>query len=218
MYPGKTGKIKFSHKGAENSKMKGLMRNLKKIISTDIKIISQYIGIVTNPVRKVVYGALLACFATIFQSAGILGGLGYFVSALSTLPILIATILSLQMGFLTYIVAFVMISIIQPSELFAYPFTTGLLGLSMGFAFRLFKKGYLVATFSGVSLTLGILFILYIIQFPILGPSVASSVDMKIVMMIVLFSIIYSWIWMKGLISLVKKINRMIGKGPYNFW
>jgi hypothetical protein len=110
--------------------MKRLIKNCKQFINTDVKIVSQYIGIIVNPTRKVVFGALLVSFATILQSAGILGGLGYFVSALSTLPILITTIISLQMGFLTYIVAFVMISIVQPSELFTYPFTTGVLGLS----------------------------------------------------------------------------------------
>jgi hypothetical protein len=197
--------------------MNGHMKKFKQMIYTDVKIVSQYVGIINNPTRMVVLGALLASFATILQSAGILAGLGYFVSALSTLPILIATIISLQMGFLSYIVAFMMISIIQPSELFAYPFTTGLLGLSMGIAFRFFKKGFLVTVFSGILLSLGILFILYIIQFPILGPSVSSSVDMKIVMVITLFSILYSWIWMKGFISLVKKITRTIGKGPFNF-
>jgi hypothetical protein len=197
--------------------MSGLMKKLKKLLSTDMGIVSKYVGVIVNPTKKLVFGALLASFATILQSAGILGGLGYLFSALSTLPILIATIISLQLGFLSYIVAFVMISIIQPSELFAYPFTTGLLGLSMGFAFRFFKNGFLVAIFSGITLTLGILVLLYIIQFPILGPSVTSNVDINIVMMIVLFSIIYSWIWIKGLISIVKKIDRTIGKGPFNF-
>ncbi|WP_019416203.1 hypothetical protein [Paenisporosarcina sp. TG20] len=197
--------------------MNGLMKSCKQILSSDIKIVSQYIGIIDNPTRRFVFGALLASFAAILQSAGILGGFGFFVSALSTLPILIATIISKQLGILTYIVEFAMISMIQPSELFAFPFTTGLLGLCMGFAFGIFKKGFFVTVFSGVSLTLGILFILYIIQFPLLGPSVTSSVDMNIIMVIALFSILYSWIWMKVLILLVKKINRMIGKGPFHF-
>jgi hypothetical protein len=191
--------------------------NCKQFICLDVNIVNQYVGFDISPTRKVVYGSILASFTTILQSAGVLGGLGYFVSALSTLPILIATILSLQMGFLTYIVAVGLIAIIQPSELFAFPFTTGLLGLSMGLAFRYFKKGFLITFFSGGSLTLGILSILYIIQFPILGPSVSSGMDMNTIAIIVLFSIFYSWIWMKGFILLVKKYDRMIGKNGFKF-
>jgi hypothetical protein len=195
--------------------MNRLIRNCKQIISFDVNIVNQYVGLDISPTRKVVYGSILACFASIFQSAGVIGGVGYFVSVLSTLPILIATIISLQTGFLTYIVALVLIAIIQPSELFIYPFTTGLLGLSMGLAFRYFKKGFLILFFSGVSLVLGILLILYIIQFPLLGPSMSSGMDTRTVAIIVLFSLIYSWIWMKGFILIVKKYDKMIGKSGF---
>lgn len=146
-----------------------------------------------------------------------LGGLGFVVSALSTLPILIATLISLQLGFLTYTVALVMIAIIQPSELFAFPFTTGLLGLSMGLAFRFFKSGFLVAAFSGVSLTLGILFILLVIQFPILGPAATAGADLNLVIMIALFSIIYSWIWLKGFLLVAKRLDGIIRKSAHDF-
>ena len=191
--------------------------NCKQFICLDVNIVNQYVGYDISPTRKVVYGSILACFATILQSAGIIGGLGYFVSMFSTLPILIATIISLQMGFSSYIVALLLIAIIQPSELFIYPFTTGILGLSMGLAFRYFKKGFLITFFSGGSLTLGILLILYVLQFPILGPSVSSGVDMNTIAIIVLFSIFYSWIWMKGFILIVKKYEKMIGKSGSKF-
>ena len=197
--------------------MSKLIKNCKQFINSDATIVTKYIGFPVTPTRKIVYGALLASFATILQSAGMLGGIGFAVSALSTLPILIATLISLQLGILTYTVALVMIAIIQPSELFAFPFTTGLLGLGMGFAFRYFKKGILVAAFSGISLTLGILFVLLIIQFPILGPAGTSGADLNLIMAILLFSIFYSWIWMKGFLLLVKRLDRIIGKGAFDF-
>lgn len=197
--------------------MSKLIQNGKKFINSDAAIVSKYVKFPVTPTRKIVYGALLASFATILQSAGMLGGIGFAVSALSTLPILIATIVSLQLGILTYTVALILIGILQPSELFAFPFTTGLLGLGMGFAFRYVKKGILVAVFSGVSLTLGILFVLLIIQFPILGPAGTSGVDLNLIMGILLFSILYSWIWMKGFLLLVKRVDRVIGKGTFDF-
>lgn len=197
--------------------MNKLILNCRRFLNSDVKIVEKYIGFPVSPTRKIVYGALLASFATILQSAGMLGGAGFLVSALSTLPILIATIISLQLGFLTYTVALVMIAIIQPSELFAFPFTTGLLGLSMGMAFKYFKKGFLIVAFSGISLTLGILFILLIIQFPILGPAGTSGADLNLIMAILLFSIFYSWIWMKGFLLLVKRLDRIIGKGVFDF-
>ena len=197
--------------------MSKLIKNCKQFLGSDVKIMDQYIGLPLTPARKIAYGALLASLATILQSAGMLGGLGFVVSALSTLPILIATLISLQLGFLTYAVALVMIAIIQPSELFAFPFTTGLLGLSMGLAFRYFKSGFLIAAFSGISLTLGILFILLVIQFPILGPSATSGAELNLIIMIVLFSILYSWIWMKGFLLVVKKFDGMLGRNAFVF-
>lgn len=197
--------------------MSRLLKKCKQFINSDTKVAAKYIGFPLPPTRKIVYGALLASFATILQSAGMLGGLGFVVSALSTLPILIAALISRQLGILTYTVALVMIGIIQPSELFAFPFTTGLLGLGMGFAFRYFKRGILIAAFSGITLTLGILFILLVIQFPILGPAGTSGADLNLIMAILLFSIFYSWIWMKGFLLLVKRMDRVIGKGPFDF-
>lgn len=196
--------------------MNRLIKNCKQFISSDTGIVDNYIGLPLTPARKIAYGALLASLATILQSAGIFGGVGFLVNALSTLPILTATIFSLRLGFLTYTVALVMIAIIQPSELFIFPFTTGPLGLSMGFAFKYFKKGILIVAFSGVSLTIGFLFILFVIQFPILGPAGASSADINLIVVIVLFSFFYSWIWMNGFLSFVKKFGRVTGKGAFD--
>ncbi|AQQ55192.1 hypothetical protein B0X71_17230 [Planococcus lenghuensis] len=185
-------------------------------MNPETKIVDHYIALSVTPARKIAYGALLASLATILQSAGMLGGIGLLVSALSTLAILIGTVISLQLGFLSYLTALFLIAVIQPSELFAFPLTTGLLGLSMGFAFRYFKSGFLAAVFSGISLTLGILFILLIIKFPILGPAATSDVDFNLIMIILLFSIFYSWIWVKGFLSIVKKFSRIPGNRAFD--
>ncbi|WP_078544882.1 hypothetical protein [Litchfieldia alkalitelluris] len=189
--------------------MVNLKSTLKRVLHTDLKVIKNLIGVNVNQTRRVVYGGILASFATILQSTGMLGGVFLIISALSTLPIILSTTLSIHMGFLSYVVASVLIAIIQPSELFAFPFTTGLLGLSLGVAFLLFKKTLGVVLFSGISLTLGIFFILAIIQFPILGPSIASTIDLNILLMITIFSLIYSWLWVKIFIFLVRTFKKL---------
>jgi hypothetical protein len=165
-----------------------------------------------NKTRAIVIGSLLACLTTILQAAGIFGGIGFLISALSTLPILLGSILYFRMGILSYIAAFLLISLIQPSEFFIFPFTTGLLGISLGFSLRSFKKGIFVTLFSGAALTIGILVILYIIQFPVLGPSVTSNINITTIALILIFSTFYSWIWLKLSIFIIKKANKLWSK------
>ncbi|MDP4084431.1 MAG: hypothetical protein Q8934_07410 [Bacillota bacterium] len=192
------------------------MVSFKKMIRSDLNVVQSYIGVFNHPTKIVVYGALLSLIATILQSAGFFGGIGFLFSALSTLPILLSCILSLRMGFITYLVTFLLLFIIQPSELITYPLTTGILGLGMGLAFRLFKKELPIALFSGIFLTLGIMIALYIIKFPLLGPSVESTINIKTPIMIFLFSFIYSWGWIKLFVYLVKKFNGIWKKKQNN--
>lgn len=184
--------------------MKGF---IGKYIRKDIGLKHPSGGEHSNQTRIIVVGSLLACFTTILQSAGMFGGIGFLISALSTLPILIGTFLSYRMGILSYISAFLLILFIQPSEFFVYPFTTGLLGISMGFSIRFFKKGIFATLFSGLTLTLGILIILYIIRFPVLGPTISTKIDVNTILIILIFSTVYSWGWLKLSFFVIKRVN-----------
>ncbi|MFE8703880.1 hypothetical protein ACFYKX_25235 [Cytobacillus sp. FJAT-54145] len=161
---------------------------------------------------KLVLGSLLGALAAIFQSAGIFVGVGYIFSILTTGPIVIATIISIRIGLMTYVLTILLLAIIQPSELIVFPFTTGLLGISLGIGFRLLKTRMLVTLFAGTFLTLGILLVLFGLQFPILGPSISSNVSLTVLIGTLLFSILYSWIWMKVSISGIKSLNKSIIK------
>ncbi|MDL4843241.1 hypothetical protein [Aquibacillus rhizosphaerae] len=162
--------------------------------------------------ERVVYGAMLGVIAAILQTSGMFGGIGLLISALSSLPIVLAALRSLQTSFLTYLVTFALLSMIQPGEAYLYLFTTGLLGLSMGFTFRTFKKGWMIVIFSAVALMLVILFLLFVIQFPVLGPSVGEELDLRMVIYIFLFTLMYSFIWMKGIIFIVNKYAAIAGE------
>ncbi|TXC85845.1 hypothetical protein FS935_19570 [Metabacillus litoralis] len=159
---------------------------------------------------KLILGAILASLACIFQSAGIFVGIGYVVSILTTLPIVVASVISLKIGFLTYILTILLLAITQPSELLIFSFTTGLLGLSLGIGLKILRNSVLITVFSSFCLTLGITCLLYVIQFPILGPSVTTNFDSKILLYIFAFSILYSWIWLKLSLLTLKAVNRFV--------
>ncbi|MBM7660947.1 putative neutral ceramidase superfamily lipid hydrolase [Bacillus mesophilus] len=159
---------------------------------------------------KIVLGGILAALASIFQSAGIFVGFGYVISILTTLPIVIATVISIRIGFMTYISTILLLAILQPSELMVFPFTTGLIGLALGVGLRLWKSPVAIILLSGLSLTVGISILLYALKFPILGPSVISAFDPTVLLFIMLFSLVYSWIWLRLSIIGLRGLQRAV--------
>ncbi|EKN70664.1 hypothetical protein BABA_04454 [Neobacillus bataviensis LMG 21833] len=168
---------------------------------------SQKVGVVqyTNT-RKLVLGSVLAAIAALFQSAGVFVGIGYAFSILATLPIVLSAMISLRIGIMSYIITILLLTILQPSELFVFPFTTGLLGITLGAAFKWWNNWMMVSLAGGIGLTLGIMILLYGLQFPVLGPSVSHTFDFKIGALILLFSLFYSSIWT----GLSKKVYKLL--------
>lgn len=146
---------------------------------------------------RLVMGSLLGSAAVILQSAGIFTGLGYILSMLTTGPIVLACLLSLRIGLITYFVTIFLLAVVQPSELLVFPFTTGLLGLSIGLGLKYLKRPIFIILFAAFCLSTGICILLYGIGFPILGPSVSSKFNILVFLATFTFSILYSWIWMR---------------------
>ncbi|WP_260632332.1 hypothetical protein [Bacillus bingmayongensis] len=145
---------------------------------------------------KLVITALLSAFATMFQSAGgFMPGIGFLISFLATLPIFLATCFSIRQGLLSYTLTISLLFIIQPSELIIFPFTTGLLGIAMGVAFLHLKRRIVVVSFSAICLLTGIITILYVFRFPVLGPAVDTTMDLKVITIIFILSFLYCWIF-----------------------
>jgi hypothetical protein len=159
---------------------------------------------------RLVMGALLGAAAVIFQSAGIFTGLGYLISMMTTGPIVLATLLATRIGLMTYFVTIFLLAMVQPSELVVFPFTTGLLGMSLGFGLKYTKRTIYILPFSGICLTVGICILLYGIGFPILGPSVSSQFNIMVFFGTFTFSILYSWIWMRVSILVFNMIHKAI--------
>ncbi len=158
--------------------------------------------------KKLVLGSLLGAIAAILQSAGLIAGIGYVFSMLATGPIVLATVLSARIGFLTYILTSLLLVIIQPTEVLIFLFTTGLLGVSLGMSFKFVKNSALVYLIAGACLTFGIAILLYVFQFPILGPSITTQVNGKVILGLLIFSVLYSAVWMKISVLGMKKLNK----------
>ncbi|MET3292498.1 UNVERIFIED_CONTAM: membrane-associated HD superfamily phosphohydrolase [Brevibacillus sp. OAP136] len=149
-----------------------------------------------NQTMTLVIIALLSTFAALFQLAGgFMPGPGYLISPLSTAPIVVVTLLSLRSGVTAYVLAIMLILLIQPSELTVFPFTTGVLGLALGFGIVHFKSRIQIVLFSAVALWAGIAMVLYGLHFPLLGPLVADTFHIDMIMYIFLFCLFYSGIW-----------------------
>jgi hypothetical protein len=122
-----------------------------------------------TPSGKLVFAAILATFSAILQSAGgFLPGIGLLISPFSTLPIVFVSVYAGRYGILSYGLAMLLLLLIQPAELFIFPFSTGLLGLALGLGIRVFKYRITVALFAGGAMFAGICFPLYVLGFPIL--------------------------------------------------
>lgn len=161
---------------------------------------------------KLVMGALLGSVAFIFQSAGIIAGIGYVLSMMSTGPLVLASLLSLRIGVMTYFVTIFLLAMFQPSELLVFPFTTGLLGLALGMGLKYVKRSLFMIPFAAFCLTLGISVLLYGLKFPILGPSVTSQFSGIVIIGTFAFSLFYSWVWQLVSISTIKLINKVLSK------
>ncbi|WP_419883894.1 hypothetical protein ACN6MY_10595 [Peribacillus sp. B-H-3] len=149
----------------------------------------------SSPIRILIIASVFSCFAAIFQSAGgFFPGIGYGISPFATLPIFISIVISIKHGFLSYFSAILLLLLLQPSELIVFTFTTGLLGITLGLTFKVFKQRFLRVSFSAVSLLCGILILICLFKFPILGPAV-TILNYEAILVILVSSFLYCWAW-----------------------
>jgi hypothetical protein len=159
-------------------------------------------------VKRLVLGSFLVCLAALLQAAGgFLPGIGYFVSPFATLPIMIGAMFSLHLGVKSYFLTILLLFILFPSELVVFPFTTGLLGIGTGAAFSFFKKRVSIIFIGAIFLTIGIMSLLYVFHFPILGPAVSDSFSFLTAGSIFLFSFLYNWLWVEIALFFFKKFK-----------
>jgi hypothetical protein len=158
--------------------------------------------------KKLMIGSVLTSMAAIIQAAGgYLPGIGYILSPFATLPILICAMFSLPIGVMSYILTIGLLFILQPGELFVFPFTTGLLALGIGSGFSFFHRRVSVIFTGAVTLFIGIMILLYVLHFPILGPFVSMSFSIIVTGGISILSFLYSMIWVEISLFFFKRIK-----------
>lgn len=161
--------------------------------------------------KKLMIGSVLASMATIFQAAGgYLPGIGYMISPFATLPILICAMFSLPIGVMSFFLSIILLFILQPGELLVFSFTTGLLALGLGAGFSFFYQRIWVICTGAVTLFIGIMILLYVLHFPILGPAVPKSFSLLIPGGISLFAFLYSMIWGEIALIFFKRIKSLM--------
>ncbi|WP_462411483.1 hypothetical protein [Neobacillus sp. Marseille-QA0830] len=177
-----------------------------------IRLLSRHHEINTDhfsQTNKLVMGSILGAIAAILQSAGLIAGVGFVFSTLATGPIILATILSVRIGSLTYVLTALLLSIIQPTEILVFLFTTGLLGIGIGLGFKYFEKRALVTGIGGISLTVGLFLLLTLFHFPILGPEF-TKMSMNLFLGILAFSVVFSWLWVRVSLISMKYLSRVV--------
>lgn len=165
----------------------------------------------SDQTKRLVTVALLGALSALLQSAGgFLPGPGYLISPFATAPMVLATVMSIRLGLSSFMLTLVLLLIIQPSELIVFPFTTGLLGLALGFGILRFGNRVKVIAFAALVLACGIVLLIYGFRFPILGPSDAIDFRISTFVYVVLFSWIYSAIWLEASLRLLSRIKKSI--------
>ena len=155
-------------------------------------------------------GGILTTLAVIFQSAPVfLPAIGLFLSPLSTLPIAIAAVSSIPLGFTVFFSSVLILTMISIQESIILLFTTGLLGIVIGTL--LFRKGIISSIlFSSISLSLGMASLTYIVGIPAFVDLASSFSTCLTFLIFFLFSLIYASICsicIKKFINYLKKIK-----------
>lgn len=87
---------------------------------------------------------------------------------------------------------------------------TGLLGIGLGWGLSTFSNRLSSLITNGILLCVGILIPLYILKFPVFGPTTSSTISFKSTFYIFLFSLFYSFAWIELSLFFIGVLDRII--------
>lgn len=145
--------------------------------------------------RFISIGGILTTSAVLFQSAPLfLPVVGMALSPFSSLPIAIAAVINVALGFAVFLSSLLILTILSLQETLILCFTTGLLGLVMGAL--IYKKGILISILlSSISLSIGMMLLTYVIKFSAFVDFTDSYSISLTLLIYFIFSIVYASIW-----------------------
>ena len=146
-------------------------------------------------VRFICIGGLLTTIAVLFQAAPVFSPVvGLALSPLSTLPIAIAAVFNISLGFTVFFSSALILAIVSVQETIILLFTTGLLGIVIGLL--LYRKGIIISiSFSSTTLSLGMLFLTYVAGIPAFADLAGSLSTSYTILIFFSFSLIYACFW-----------------------
>ncbi len=175
---------------------------------------------ITDPLRKEAFvlkkirfislGGILTTIAVLFQSAPIfLPAVGLLFSPFSTLPVAIAALSNISLGFAVFFSSAFLLIFVHVQEAVIFLFTTGLLGIALGTF--LYRKSLVVSILcSSVALSLGMMSLTYIAGISAFGDFASSESIPFTLFIYILFSLLYASIWnicLRKFISYLIRIN-----------
>lgn len=144
-------------------------------------------------IKYLALGALMAVISSIFQCIpAFFSEIFIILTIFSSIPIYIITRKHSTLGFLSYIVTFILITFISPHENLIFLFTNGLLGFMLGFFNNYLDNKYLICTISGIILLLSINVVTFIIGINLIG--FTYSFNLLSQCLILVFSFIYCFV------------------------
>lgn len=148
-----------------------------------------------NTSRFICIGAILVALTVIFQSAPVfLPSIGLALSPFSTLPIAIAAVINISLGFIVFFASVLILVIVSVEETIILLFTTGVLGIVIGTL--LYRKGIKISILvSSVALSLGMICLTYIIGISAFVELTRLISTPIIFLAYFSFSFIYACIW-----------------------
>jgi len=172
---------------------------MNKVLQTDStygKVVRGKLFHNWSTTQMLVFASIMAALASLLQAAGgYIPVFGFAISPFTTLPICIATIMFFRYGLFSYVLTIFLLLLLEPMELFIFPFTTGLLGITLGWSLTFFRQRIIIISLNSVVLFLGICLPLLVLQFPVFGPMTAENQSLIILVVIYLFSFIYAVLW-----------------------
>jgi len=148
-----------------------------------------------NVGRFICIGGILTAISVLLQSAPVfLPAIGLILSPLSTLPIAIAAVSCISLGFAVFFSSALILVLVNVQETIILLFTTGLLGIVTGTL--LYRKGTFISIlFSSIALTFGMMFLTYIVGISAFV-DFSSTLSIPLIFLIFFsFSLIYASIW-----------------------
>jgi hypothetical protein len=140
-------------------------------------------------------GGLLTTITVLLQAAPVfLPAIGLALSPFSTLPVAIASVLNISLGFAVLFLSSMILITFNIQEALILLFTTGVLGIVIGTL--LYRRGIFTSILiSGIALSLGMMCLTYLIQMSAFADFTSSRSIPLSLLIIFIFSLIYSGIW-----------------------